>query len=1195
MVALVAATAQEADPRPNSDIPYGIAVEPWPEAYGKHRARIRVEQETAAVRVHLPWRRRDRDAARKRVLLVDAATGKELANVARLRIERDSGDLAFEPATVPGEYHVYYLPYRVQDGWGGYGGDYLPAESTADPAWLDRHGLSPAALASGAWESLPEAKVLEFQARTAFNSFYPMEVVASAAEVAALVEAHQGAAYLVFAEDRDHPIWMPDDLPLRWVRRGPQRSFACEASRHEFRVFQVGLYATARDLADVRVEFSDLRSARGDSIPAAAMRCLNLGGTNWDGSTFRTRVEVQPGRVQALWCGIQVPREANPGEYTGSVTIRPANAPATALALELTVADQVLEDGGDGEPWRLSRLRWLDSTIALDDEVVRPYTPLRLQGQTVSCLGRAVTFGPGALPTSIRCGEREVLAAPVRLVIETAAGAADLAGGAPELVSQAPGAMAWKAETAAASVAVLSTARMEFDGHILFRVTLTAKESVDARDIRLDIPFRRDVATYLMGAGRQGGTRPREWSWKWGGAVYYDSFWIGDVTAGLQCELRGASYCGPMVNLYWHLGQLTPPVAWDNGGQGGVSFSEAGDLVLARAYSGPRALSAGDKLSVEFAFLVTPVKPLDTAAHFRTRYFHDYQPVERVAATGANVVNIHHGNELNPYINYPFMATEKLGGYVREAHARNLKVKLYYTLRELTNHVPEMPALRSLGHEVLAPGNGGGYPWLREHLGGDYAPSWYQQQPDGEACASIVNSGLSRWYNYYLEGLNWLVQNLQIDGLYNDDVSYDRQIMKRVRKILDRQRPGCQLDLHSNTAFSHGPANQYMEFFPYVDRLWFGEGFNYNSPPDYWLTEISGIPYGLMGEMLQDGGNPWRGMVYGMTVRLPWCGDPRPLWKLWDEVGIEGATMRGYWDLTCPVRTGREDVLATAYVQPGRTLVSLASWARRVVRVDLAVDWQALGLDAARASLYAPAVADFQEEALFRPGEALPVLPGRGWLLVLDHTVREGKPYVLTVPDVYAGRIPVFEDAFAGTALPSGWQTALSAKPGTALAVEDGWVTLSGLAHSHAMLRRALPEGVTLVQCRVRTGTDGGMTWGPGIGLRWPGRLLRLNLRTVEGRLGIDDGIMQRFFAAGVQPNSDYWLRLRLDPDWIYAEYSEDGEWWVTAGSMPRAQYPNPPTELLLGKMAGDGSAADADAAVNPQGTCALGEVRILR
>lgn len=1195
LLALAAAWSQEAEPMLDSDILYGVAAEPWPEGCGKHRARVQVEAAADAVRVHIPWRRRDRDAARKQILVVDAATGNEIANVARIRVDREAGDLAFQPATAPGEYHVYYLPYKVQNTWGGYGGDYLPAESHADPAWLERCGLTPEALASGAWRGLPEARVVEFQARSAFNSVYPMEVVATAAEVEAFAAAHAGAAYLVFPEDRDHPIWMTDDLPLRWVRRGPRSAFSVEGCRNEFRVFQLGVHALAQDLADVRVEFDALRHPDGALIPASAARCLNLGGTDWDGSALRKRVDVPRGRVQALWCGVQIPRDALPGVYSGTVTLSVANAPSTAVALTLTVAATVLEDGGDADLWRLSRLRWLDSTIALDDEVVRPYTPLAVQGQAVGCLGRTVLFGEGALPAGIRCGEREVLARPVQVAVETGRGAVARASGVPRLASQAPGAVVWSAESSAEGLTLRSTARMECDGHILFRVTLRPERALEVRDVRLEIPFRRDTATYLMGAGREGGRRPAEWTWKWGGAVYYDSFWVGDVTAGLQCELRGASYCGPMVNLYWNLGQLKPPATWDNRGQGGVSFSETADEVLARAFSGPRTLEAGAEVTFEFAFLVTPVKPLDTAAHFRTRYFHDYRPAAEIAATGANVVNIHHGNELNPYINYPFLATEKLCAYVREAHARGLRVKLYYTLRELTNHVPELPALRSLGHEVLAPGGGGGYPWLREHLVSDYAPSWYQPQPDGEACASIVNSGLSRWYNYYLEGLDWLVRNVEIDGLYNDDVSYDRQIMKRVRKILDRRRPGCLIDLHSNTAFSRGPANQYMEFFPYVDRLWFGESFNYNAPPDYWLTEISGIPFGLMGEMLQDGGNPWRGMIYGMTVRMPWCGDPRPLWKLWDEFGIERAVMRGYWDPACPVRTGREDVLATAYVQPGRTLIAVASWARRVARVRLAVDWQALGLDPARAHLYAPAVTDFQEEALFGADDAIPVVPGRGWLLIADHEVRPARPYTLALADVYAARRLVFEDGFAGGALGPGWEATASARTGVTVAVRDGSLVISGPAHSHGFVRRALPEGVTLAQCRVRTGDDGGMTWGPGIALRWPGRFLRLNLRTVEGRLGIDDGTFQRFFAGDIRPDSEYFLRIRLEQDWVYVEYSEDGEWWVTAGSMPRSTYPGDPAELLLGKMAGDGGATDADAAPNPRGTCEIRDVKVYR
>ena len=97
-------------------------------------------------------------------------------------------------------------------------------------------------------------------------------------------------------------------------------------------------------------------------------------------------------------------------------------------------------------------------------------------------------------------------------------------------------------------------------------------------------------------------------------------------------------------------------------------------------------------------------------------------------------------------------------------------------------------------------------------------------QTGGVADAAILTSGASRWYNFYVEGINWLARNVPIDGLYLDDVAYDGRILKRVRKVLDRARRGCLIDLHSNTLFSIGPANQYTEFFPYVNRLWFGEG-----------------------------------------------------------------------------------------------------------------------------------------------------------------------------------------------------------------------------------------------------------------------------------------------------------------------------------------------------------------------------------
>ena len=136
-----------------------------------------------------------------------------------------------------------------------------------------------------------------------------------------------------------------------------------------------------------------------------------------------------------------------------------------------------------------------------------------------------------------------------------------------------------------------------------------------------------------------------------------------------------------------------------------------------------------------------------------------------------------------------------------------------------------------------------------------------------------------------------------------------------------------------------------------------------------------------MGEMLQDGGNKYRGMVYGMTSRLPWAGDPRSLWKIWDEFGMEESEMIGYWSPDCPVNTGKSTVLATAYVREDGCLVAIGSWAESTEYIHLLVDWQKLGINMENARVEAPYIKDFQEYQSFSPSGLIPVEPGKGWIL----------------------------------------------------------------------------------------------------------------------------------------------------------------------------------------------------------------------
>ena len=130
-------------------------------------------------------------------------------------------------------------------------------------------------------------------------------------------------------------------------------------------------------------------------------------------------------------------------------------------------------------------------------------------------------------------------------------------------------------------------------------------------------------------------------------------------------------------------------------------------------------------------------------------------------------------------------------------------------------------------------------------------------------------------------------------------------------------------------------------------------------------------------------------MVYGMTVRHPWstegvtC-DPRPVWEVWDNFGIESSVMKGYWEKDCPITINNPDVHATVYQKEGESLISVGSWADESSVFSFQFNWKALGLDPEKAVLVAPYIKNFQEGKTFKPDELIPVEPKKGWLIYLQ-------------------------------------------------------------------------------------------------------------------------------------------------------------------------------------------------------------------
>ena len=962
---------------------YTVSKSLWSESLGNHRASIEIQNTAEVVTLDLFWRRHDTKPERKQFLIISAITGDTIPNIYRYEVNNERCRIAFGPVKKGGIYYFYYLPYEVQKAYGNYGKDYLKPENNSNSTWVTKNQVNNL---SGA-AKFPKATIKNIEARSLFDSFYPMEVIPLAKEKSALISKSQ-KSYMLFPEDRKFPIRMKDEIPLRWIEKGPSGKFSGQACKNEYYAFQIGVFASKSELKNIKLEFQPLLG-KAFQIPVPALTCFNTGGIGPYGEPFEKKLDLAKGMVQPLWIGVDIPQNIPAGVYMGVINVIPQNGAPQSVEVNLRIEEKILADRGDSELWRHSRLRWLNSTLGIDDKPTKPFEAIQYLGNaTYKLTEKLLTMDKSGMPGSIQVAGAELLTQPISFIVETQNGRELFS--LPQdvkLLKNTPGTMSGGWNSNSENFRISGVGVIESDGYFNYKIHLTAKSDVSIKDIRLEIPVQNDVAEYMMGMGLPGTTVPQNHEAKWKGP--YDSFWIGNTRAGIWCELRGGAYNGPLMNLY----HPAPPESWYNKEKGGFRIVKSLSETKAVIYSGERELKGGGSIDFEWSFLITPVKKVNTKSQFIDRYYHNGgnpMPADSDLSCGVKIVNLHHANNFNPHINYPFIAVDSMKWFVKQLHNKGQKVKIYYTIRELTNYTTEIWALRSLGNEILGEGEGGGYPWLREHLIDGYRPQWYQYFPYKSADASIVNApGDSRWYNYYIEGLKWLVKNVDIDGLYLDDVSYDRRTVKRIRKVLDNEKPGCLIDLHSNTGFSMGPANQYAEYFPFMDKIWFGESFRYDQmPAENWLVEVSGIPFGLMGDMLQGGGNRWRGMVYGMTVRHPWttegvlC-DPRPVWKIWDEFGIEAATMKGYWEKDCPVKTDNPNIHATIYQKEGGSLISVASWSNQSVSFKFSFDWKALGIEPQDAVLVAPEIKDFQKQAIFNPGDLIPIEPLKGWLLYL--------------------------------------------------------------------------------------------------------------------------------------------------------------------------------------------------------------------
>ena len=957
---------------------------------GNHRAIILVEKKAEAVYSEIEWRRRDKNIWDKEIIIIDSKTGEQIKDFVRLYVNSIKLKFVFRPISAPSKYYIYYLPYRYKGSKNYPKTEYLKYKAGETNKWKIKYSN----LKKDEVEKLPKAKFIGFQSINEFNCFTPMEKVATKEEIDKLINKYKSKGYLLFPEKRENIIRMFDKIPLKWIKEKHENRISLKALKGEFLSFQIGVFPFKDDLKNIKVEFSDLTGKNG-RIKKEKITCFNTEGINLKGEKFFKIVNVKKGSVLPLWFGIDSDEDIRAGVYKGLIKIKPSNCKMQKIKVDLEIKEKQIINHGDDNPFNLSRLRWLNSKLGSDNKPVKPYTSIKLIGNRIRILGREIELGKNGFPASIKSyfddtltkinkkGENLLKEPLIFSIVNNKKNKIHYKR--LKWIKKESGVLEWKAFGKSDTFEIEIYGRAEYDGFLDYKVKVRGIKDSTVDDISLELPLKKEKAKYMMGLGYKGGRIPEKFEWKWNKEKNQDSLWIGDVNVGIQLSVRGKNYIRPLNTNFYHMKPLKMPTAWFNSGKGGFLLKKMKNSVKAVFYSRKRNIDKGEVLHFYFSLLITPFKPLNTEQHWKKRYFHAFKPVDEIRKTGANIINVHHATDINPFINYPFLRPEKMKKYIETAHKKGMKVKIYYTVRELSNHSPEIFALKSLGDEIFAPGKGGGPSWLVEHFGDNYIAGWYVPKFED---AAIINNGSSRWHNYYIEGLNWLVKNVGIDGIYIDDIAFDRTIMKRIRRVFEMNGKEAIIDVHSANQYNPrdgyaSSANLYLEHFPFIDRLWFGEYFDYDSKPDYWLVEVSGIPFGLMGEMLQGGGNPYRGMIYGMTSRLPWAGDPRPLWKLWDDFGMEKSEMLGYWSEKSPVKTDNCNVLATVFKRKEKSLVAIASWAKNKVSVKLEIDWKKLGIKKEKAIITAPYIKNFQNYRKFETDEKIQIPPKKGWILII--------------------------------------------------------------------------------------------------------------------------------------------------------------------------------------------------------------------
>ena len=643
------------------------------------------------------------------------------------------------------------------------------------------------------------------------------------------------------------------------------------------------------------------------------------------------------------------------------------------------------------------RPEWYNSKAGISDEVLPPWTPLGLEGKTVSCWGREYRFNDLPFPAQILSAGEEILKDPVAIRVTVNGSVMAWRDGRVTMIEHKPNIVTLDAAADSAMLSLKGRTRIEYDGMLKVDCTFIPKTPLSLDGLTVAIPLKQEQALYINAPYMERQRRRFINRINYDGCIDRDGWeWKHRFTPAISIR-------GNERGLDWACESDEGWKPYDRPDT--LRVHRRGDrVVLEIRICGKTKLEK--PLNVSMILQAVPVRPFPKdyrkfhIIHFlggpqnegqtwdiegigRTSY--PIRGVREAAARGAGTI-IFHELWSRGYGGAAPYKPEEFRKVVELIHSLGMKVVVYYGASPDYYGVelwPESPECKTYGEEWKGIPSGAAAKVAADGRSDQRFTGYCNRAP--------------QLLNYLAHGLKALVAEYDIDGVYIDggdaypchdtmhgcgyadeetgkvrptfNVLPQRELRKRFYTILCRYRDAAFIDQHlpfGQSAPIHAFTTSYLAGEPLANVATYhapASSADYKFPLPWMRQEFTGLQFGAPAEILIYRNEliqkySANSLIHGTYLRIvnsdylyvegaslaDWM---MSIWKVADDFGIEDATWLPYWKNADVVRVSPDAVKVSLYQRPDKgVLLFVGNTGQEDADAKIELDLTSLGLPA---------------------------------------------------------------------------------------------------------------------------------------------------------------------------------------------------------------------------------------------------------